>query len=164
MNEMKMININKIMVCGRVTKDIEIKKYKDKKVANFRIAINRYSKDKNGLDWKTDVTYINCTAWNYLADTLEKSPQKGTPVYLEGKLVQASYTDKNGIEKSVLKIAVDQLQLMWKVPQQNVSYSQDFGEGEIPPDYLDAEETDRDEIPPDPPKNTEEIDNEEIPF
>ena len=66
--------MNKVILVGRTTKDIEVKEIKVKGkeaalVANFTLAVD---------DRKSEETaFINCVAWNKLAETLEQYIKKG---------------------------------------------------------------------------------------
>ena len=98
--------MNKVILVGRTTKDIEVKEIKSKDknkdnilVANFTLAVD---------DRKSEETaFINCVAWNKLAETLEQHIKKGMPVQLWGRLRTHDYEDKDGIRRFVTEVVVE---------------------------------------------------------
>ncbi|MDD3302794.1 MAG: single-stranded DNA-binding protein [Candidatus Gracilibacteria bacterium] len=81
-----MRTVNKVILIGNVTRDPSIKTTdKDKKIALFTIATNRYYKTNDGEN-KSESEFHNCVAWGNLADRVEKFLVKGKLVYIEGRL------------------------------------------------------------------------------
>lgn len=80
--------MNNINLIGRLTADPEIRYSKDGKTCycNILVAINR---NKDNTD------FINCTAFNKVAETITKYAQKGNLLGLAGSLYQGSYMKDN---------------------------------------------------------------------
>ncbi len=81
-----MRTVNKVILIGNITRDPSIKTTeKDKKIALFTIATNRYYKTN---DWenKSESEFHNCVAWGNLADRVEKFLVKWKLVYAEWRL------------------------------------------------------------------------------
>lgn len=81
-----MRTVNKVILIGNITRDPSIKcTEKDKKIALFTIATNRYYKTN---DWenKSESEFHNCVAWGNLADRVEKFLVKWKLVYAEWRL------------------------------------------------------------------------------
>ncbi len=77
-------------------------------VAKFSLATTEAFKDKNGqtlysTDWHTVVL------WRNLAELANKYLQKGSLVYIEGKLKTRSYDDRDGIKRYVTEVVAEQL-------------------------------------------------------
>ena len=66
-----------------------------RQVANYTIATNEGYKDASG-NWQDKAEYHNIVAWERLAEVAANILQKGSQVYLEGKLVTRSWEDDNG--------------------------------------------------------------------
>lgn len=82
--------MNKSILCGRLTKDPDIKYTQDQKcVARFTLAVNRKGKDK-GAD------FISCVAFGKTAEHVEKYYHKGMKADLSGSIHTGSYEGKNG--------------------------------------------------------------------
>lgn len=68
---------NKVMYCGRIATDLNIRKSKnDKSYLFFNLAVSRTNGDK------TD--FINCVVWNAKAENLVKYQSKGNLIIVEG--------------------------------------------------------------------------------
>ena len=107
------MNMNRVMLTGRLVADPEIRYTKDKKpVANFRLAVNR--RVKKGSESKAD--FIRCVAFNGLAKVCEDYLKKGKIVAIEGK-VQSSQYESNGQKRNSTEIIVDNLQMLDRKPQ-----------------------------------------------
>ena len=74
-----MIEVNKVVLVGRLTKDIELRKTPSNvSVCDFTVAINRrFNSSQNG---EKTADFINCTAWRQSADFLASYAGKGTVV------------------------------------------------------------------------------------
>ena len=69
MSELKMPEINSVVVAGNLTKDPVFRTTSNgTPVVNFYIAVNRRYKNKNN-EWKEDVCYVGIVAWNKLAES-----------------------------------------------------------------------------------------------
>ena len=82
--------INKVVLQGRIVKDMEVKSFADKQYTQGTIAISRNFKNKNG---NYDADFISFTIWGTRADAFVKHTKKGDMVILEGRLVVDSYTN-----------------------------------------------------------------------
>jgi len=93
--------INKTIQIGRVGNDAESKTFGDRTVTNFSMATTDSFKNKAG-EWENETTWFKVSIWNIgkVADHIKK----GTLIYVEGKIGLETYTDKEGKEKSNLKI------------------------------------------------------------
>lgn len=84
-----MSGINKVILCGRLTKDVEVRKTESGiSVARFTLAIDR--------DYKKDETdFIRCVAWRADADYLDNYGDKGRMCGVVGRIRTGSY-EKDG--------------------------------------------------------------------
>ncbi len=102
--------INSVVLVGRLTRDIEIRKTQSNlSVASFSLAVDNRTKDANG---NKTTSFINCTAWRQSADFLAKYTHKGSLIGVEGTLQQRSYDRKDGTKASVLEVVVDRVTLL----------------------------------------------------
>ena len=108
---------NKVQLIGNLGNAPEIKNTKSgKKLARFSIATNENYRNAKG-EKVTETTWHNLVAWGKVADLAEKFLQKGTEVVIEGKLINRSYTDKDGIKKYISEVQVNELLLLNGKPQ-----------------------------------------------
>ena len=104
------MNINKVMLVGRLTRDPEIRTTNSgSTVASFGLATNRYWTDKNGQ--KQDETeFHNIVIFGKLAELAGQYLVKGQEAYFEGRLQTRAYTGKDNIERKVTDIVVSEMQ------------------------------------------------------
>ncbi|MDD5259519.1 MAG: single-stranded DNA-binding protein [bacterium] len=108
-----MANANKVILIGNITRDLELRYIPGgQAVIEFTIAINQRYKDKAGQSQeKTD--FIPIVAWGKQAELIKQYLSKGSSVYIEGRLQQDSWEDKNdGTKKSKLKVVAQQVQFL----------------------------------------------------
>jgi len=104
--------VNKVFLLGRLGKDPEVRYFDNNRVvANFTMATNEVFLDKSGnkieqTDWH------NIEMWDALAKNAEKVLKKGRTCFIEGKLKNESWVDKDGNKKSLIKIRALQFQLV----------------------------------------------------
>lgn len=109
-----MRGLNKVTLIGNLGGNPEIQKLQgDVNVAKFSLATTESFKDAKGqlhttTDWHTIIL------WRGLADLTEKYLQKGSLVYVEGKLKTRTYDDKEGIKRYVTEIVGDQIIMLDK--------------------------------------------------
>ena len=60
----------------------------------------------------TETQWHNLIAWGKLADIAEKYMNKGSEVAIEGKLINRSYTDKEGNKKYFTEVQVNEVLLL----------------------------------------------------
>ena len=85
--------LNKIVLMGRITKDIEKKTTQSGvSVLSTTIAVDRDF--KNGDEKQTD--FVDCVFWRHNADFLEKYAAKGRMIVVSGSLQSRKWQDKDG--------------------------------------------------------------------
>ena len=83
---------NKVILIGRLTKDLEPVKTKESEYVRFSVAVNEY----RGKDKDDDVDFINCVAWGDLAKNMATHLKKGSLVQVDGRIKTGSYVNKKG--------------------------------------------------------------------
>ncbi len=113
--------MNKVFLIGRLTKDPEIRVTQTgKKVASFSIAISE-GKDSNGQEM---VTFMNCSAWERLAEILEMYVKKGVKVCVIGSIKNRSWDKPDGTKGYATDINVRELEILTtKAEMQNLGDS-----------------------------------------
>lgn len=108
-----MPNYNKVLLMGNLTRDVELKytPTTNTAVANLGLAVNRRYKGGDG-ELKEETTFVDCEAWGSTAENLSKWFSKGKPVFLEGRLKLDTWQDKDGSNRSKLKVVVETFQFV----------------------------------------------------
>ena len=82
---------NKVFLCGRATRDAEVRG-EETKVGRYTLAVDR--KYTKGEEKQTD--FINCVCFGKSAEFAEKYVKKGTKLIVIGRIQTGSYTNKDG--------------------------------------------------------------------
>lgn len=97
--------MNKIIIQGRTTKEIEIESSKSgTEFARFSVAVDRVG--KKGEDKQTD--FFNCTAFGKTAAFVKEYFKKGDGIILEGSMQSSTY-DKDGEERKSWSLIVSRV-------------------------------------------------------
>jgi single-strand DNA-binding protein len=109
---------NKVQLIGKLGAKPEMKTLESgKKLANFNIATNESYRNAKG-EKITETQWHRVVAWNKLAEIAEKYLDKGKEVAIEGKLVNRSYTDKDGTKKYISEVVANDLLMLGAKAQQ----------------------------------------------
>ncbi len=107
---------NKVQLIGNLGKMPEMfTTEKGKKMARFNLATNESYNNADGEKVK-DTQWHNLVAWGKTAEIIEKYLGKGSEVAIEGRLINRSYTDKEGNKKYVSEIQVSEILLLGGKP------------------------------------------------
>ncbi len=107
-----MSNYNKVLLMGRLTRDIELRHTaSDQAVANIGLAVNRHWTSREG-EKKEETTFVDCEAWGRTAEIMSQYLSKGRPVFVEGRLKLDTWQDKEGANRSKLRVVVDSFQFI----------------------------------------------------
>ena len=116
--------LNKIMLIGNLGKDPEMNVTTDgTPFTKFTLAVNRRTKSSSG-ERHEETEWFNIVAWRQLAERCNTYLHKGSKVYIEGRLTQRKYTDKNGVERSTVEVAANEMEML--TPKATQSSSGDF--------------------------------------
>jgi single-strand DNA-binding protein len=98
--------VNNVVVVGNLTADPRMGEGDGTKVANFRIAVNRWRKPGQEAeeDLKDRTEFIDVECWGSQAENVEATLQRGDRAIVAGQLRYDSWTDEAGNIKGRLKI------------------------------------------------------------
>ena len=122
--------MNRIVLIGRVTKDIELKTTPNgKSVTTFTLAVNR---DYRNAEGNYDADFISCVAYGQQAETISKYVHKGDRFGVVGKLATRNY-EKNGSKVYVTEVNVDGFEFLEsKKDKPTVDVEPDYEDDDIP--------------------------------
>lgn len=100
-------SLNRVIIIGNLTRDPELKYTPSgTAVCTFGVATNRSWTTTDGQT-KEDVQYHRIVAWQKLAELCAKLLNKGRKVYLEGRLTYRTFVGRDGVERTVTEIVLD---------------------------------------------------------
>lgn len=102
--------MNKIILVGRMTKDIEIRYTQNQKeIGSFDLAVNRNYKNANG---EYDTDFFKCIVWGNLAKTIQTYTSKGSQIAIEGRVENRTYQANDGTNRYVTEVVVEGVHLI----------------------------------------------------
>ncbi len=108
-----MSGVNKVILIGNLGADPEVRHLQNgTAVANFRLATSETYKDRNTGEKREQTEWHNIVAWRGLAEITERFLRKGSKVYVEGKLRNRQYQDKDGNTRYVTEVQADEMTLL----------------------------------------------------
>ncbi|MGB1074789.1 MAG: single-stranded DNA-binding protein [Flavobacteriales bacterium] len=108
-----MAGINKVILVGNLGKDPEMRYTQSGvPVCSFPMATSETYRDRNTNEKITQTEWHNIVIWRKMAETAEKYLQKGSQVYIEGKLKTRSWDDQQGQKRYTTEIVADVMQLL----------------------------------------------------
>jgi single-strand DNA-binding protein len=114
MADLKMPEINYVIVAGNLTKDpVSRQTTNQTPVVNFSLASNRRYKDSSN-QWQEDVCYVGVVAWNRLAESCRDRLKKGSAVLVDGELQSRSWRTDDGHNRSIVEIKARRIQFLNK--------------------------------------------------
>lgn len=114
MAELKMPDLNSVMIAGNLTSDPSFRRTSNgTPVANFYIASNRRFKDNTG-QWRENVCYVGVVAWYKLAESCAENLHKGSAVLVDGELQSRIWKNEDGTTRNVVEIKARRIQFLNK--------------------------------------------------
>ena len=108
------MSVNKVFLLGNLGKDPELKQTPSgTSVCTFSLATTDRFKNKQG-EQQDRTEWHNIVVWSNLAEVCGKYLHKGKQVYIEGRIQNRSYDDKDGTKKYITEIVADQMQMLGK--------------------------------------------------
>lgn len=151
------MSVNKAILVGRVGVNPELKNLDaGNKVTNFTMATSEYYKDKSG-NKQEKTEWHNVVAWGSLAEIVAKNVTKGTQLYVEGKIQNRSYEDKDGVKKYTSEIVAENIRFLG-------SKKNEDGESSAPAQSAGNSKSNSKSSTPAPVGAGSIADNEDLPF
>lgn len=153
-------SINKVVLLGNLTRDPELKYTPaGTAVCTFGLATNRSWTTADGQT-KEEAQYHRLVAWQKLAELCSKLLTKGRKVYVEGRITYREYTDKNGQQRNITEIVLDDFIVF------SDGKKLESGEEEMGTPSKEPTEQVSEEVSPAPTEQTndEDVNPDDIPF
>lgn len=97
--------LNRAIIMGRVTANPELRQTQGGvSVLSFTVAVDSRFTNQNG---ERQTNFIHCVAWRHTAEFVSKYFVKGQMIAVDGSLQSRNYVDKNGNNRSVLELVVE---------------------------------------------------------
>ena len=138
-----MASVNKAIIMGYLGRDPELRYTQaGRPVANFSVATTERWKSDGQQHEETE--WHDCAAWGRIAETISAMLQKGSLVYIEGRIKSNRWEDRDGNKRVKKEIYVLRWQLLQGGKPKDDTGVDAFGGGlkEPPADYQPINEDD----------------------
>ena len=109
---MSSLNLNKVVLCGRLTADPELKQTASGiAVVTFTLAVNRRYQSKNteaGAAPQQQADFISVVAWRNTAEFISRYFRKGSALCVTGSIQTRSWQDQQGQKRYATEVVADE--------------------------------------------------------
>lgn len=117
---------NSVILTGRITKDLELKSAGQTQVTNFSMAVdNPFKRD--------DASFFDIVAFGKTAELLNNYCGKGSKILIEGNLKQDRFQDKQGNNRSAVRVIAKRVEFLDSKGQSNNQPKQQQGQAQDNP-------------------------------
>lgn len=129
-----MANLNKVFLIGNLTRDPELRYVPSgTAVATFTVAMNRAYTLPTG-EKKQEASFIRVVVWGRRAEVCGEYLNKGSLVFVEGRLQTRSWEGQDGGRRSSVEVVADNVQFLGRTTQK--------APGEAPPEAAETKQED----------------------
>ena len=120
------MEFNKVFIAGNLTRDPELRMAGSTSVVTLGIASNRTFTRSGSTEREEETTFVDVDVWGRQAETCNQYLSKGRMVLVEGRLKMDKWQDKDGNNRSKLKVVAERVNFMPRSggngPQQGDSF------------------------------------------
>lgn len=107
-----MANFNKVMLMGNLTRDPELRHLpSNTAVVSLGLAVNRQWRNQQG-EQQEETTFVDCESFGRQAEVINQYLRKGRPIFIEGRLKLDQWQDRDGGNRSKLKVIIENFQFV----------------------------------------------------
>ena len=108
---MSSLNLNKVVLCGRLTADPELKQTPSGvAVVSFTLAVNRryQARGADGSPAQQQADFISVVAWRERAEFISRYFRKGSALCITGSIQTRSWQDQQGQKRYATEVVADE--------------------------------------------------------
>jgi len=130
-----MASLNKVLLIGNLTRPPELRYTPSgTAVADLRLAVNRNYTTQGG-EKREEATFLTVVVWSKQAESCGEYLDKGSQVFVEGRLQTRDWEGKDGQKRTVTEVVAERVQFMSRAkgaPAAAVSSAPAFAGDEVP--------------------------------
>ena len=121
------LNLNKVVLAGRLTADPELKQTQSGiAVLTFTLAINRrFAKSADGQPAQQQADFITCVAWRQTAEFISRYFHKGSCLCVTGSIQTRNWQDQQGQKRYATEVVVDEAMFVDSKGENGAGYTPD---------------------------------------
>lgn len=105
---MSSLNLNKVILCGRLTADPELKQTTTGKTfVSFSLAVNRRYKSADGAQ-SQQTDFITVVAWGKTAEFISRFFHRGSALCITGSIQTRTWEDQQGQKRYATEVVADE--------------------------------------------------------
>ncbi len=117
MAELRLPEVNRVILSGRLTRDPDLRYAGDgTAIASFVLAFNRHYRGRDGTDTE-ETGFVTVRTYQRLGEVCGKRLKKGSPVLVEGRLQMREWPDRQGNRQQRLELRAENVHFMEKAPE-----------------------------------------------
>lgn len=102
------LNLNKVILCGRLTADVELKTTGTGiSVCSFNLAVNRPHRAADANSGQPTADFISVVAWRQRAEFIARYFRKGSSICITGSIQTRKWTDQNNATRYATEVIVE---------------------------------------------------------
>ena len=106
---MSSLNLNKVILCGRLCADPELKQTQNNvSVVSFTLAVNRRFSSRNDSQSGPQADFISIVAWRQTAEFIARYFRKGSAICLTGSIQTRNWQDAQGQKRYATEVVADE--------------------------------------------------------
>ncbi len=110
---MSSLNLNKVILVGRLTADPELKQTQSgTAVVSFTVAVNRNYTSRSADSNQPTADFISVVAWRQQAEFVCRYFKKGSSICVIGSIQTRTWTDQNNAKRYVTEVVVDEVRFV----------------------------------------------------
>ncbi|MBU1037161.1 single-stranded DNA-binding protein [Patescibacteria group bacterium] len=126
------MDVNKVILLGRLVKDPVAKALSSgQEISRFTLATNYLYKDSKTKEKKENVDFHSIVAWGKIAQISNKYLTQGSKIYIEGRLNNRNWEDKNKQKHYRTEIVVSELNMLGGGKKKEETKQEELAQEEI---------------------------------
>ncbi len=107
-----MADLNRVFLIGNLTRDPEVRYTpKGTVVGDLSLAVNTTIRSQDG-QVKEETCFVDVVAWGRQAETAKEYLQRGSPVFVEGRLQFDQWETKEGEKRNRIRVRAERIQFL----------------------------------------------------
>lgn len=108
-----MASYNRVVLIGNLCRDPDLKKTQSGlSVSELRLAVSETFRNRTTNERTERTCYVDVTVWNQQAELCRQYLSKGSPIFVEGRLVYDEWKTQQGETRSKLRVQADRVQFL----------------------------------------------------
>ena len=147
-----MANFNKVLLMGNLTRDPDVRTTPSgMKIAKLGLAVNRRFRTRDDEN-REETTFVDIDAFGNQAELIERYCQKGTPLFIEGRLRLDQWESNTGEKRSKLTVVMENFQFLGSPQSQEQAPAREHGSSHTQPEQSQQA------------RDTDSIEDDNVPF